>query len=215
MFGKKSKSNYYYDSFPKTHEKAVLIMDATYEFLNHFDPSKIEEFKNQVHVYEHEGDMLKHEVWEKLTTEFMTPIEREDIMDLLVKIDDVTDAVEEIAKKLYMYDYKELPPDTSNFAALCKRCVDASQEVLEHFPSFMDRNVMPPLIEKVREIEEEADDLFEKDMHDLYVQTAPHVNIEDGFKRHRGEAMYNMLEEITDRCKIMVGFVETIIYKNL
>lgn len=215
MFSKKKKSNYYYDSFPKVHLQAVLIIERTYEFLEHFDYEKVEEFKNKIHALEHKGDTLKHEVWGKLTTEFMTPIEREDIMELLVRIDDVTDAVEEIAMKLYMYDYKELPEDTLPFLSLCKDCVLASQEVVENFPSFMDNKVMGPLIKKVRELEEEADSVYERDMHELYVTTAPHLNIEDGFKRHRGEAMYNMLEAITDKCKIMVSFVETIYYKNL
>lgn len=215
MFSKKKKSNYYYDSFPIVHQKAVDIMEKTYAFLENFDPSKVENFKNEIHTLEHQGDVLKHEVWQKLTTEFMTPIEREDIMELLTKIDDVTDAVEEIALKLYMYDYQELPPHTLEFLSVCRDCVRASQKVVDNFPSFMDQSVMAPLIKEVRELEEKCDAIYEKDMHDLYVLTAPHHNAEDGFTRHRGEAMYNMLEEITDRCKIMVSFVETITYKNL
>ena len=85
---------------------------------------------------------------------------------------------------------------------------------MDNFPDFMDKNVMAPLIGKVRELEEKGDEEFEKQMRRLYVETDT-PKPEDGFKRHRGEAMYDMLEEITDRCKIAVSFVETIMYKNL
>lgn len=215
MFGKKkNKSNYYFDSFGKIFTKARESMKETYAFLQQFDNSKLAENKEKIHKIEHEADLQKHEVVEKLTTEFMTPIDREDIMSLLIKIDDVTDSIEEVSLRMYLYNYKELPKDTVPFAELALNCVLATQDVMDNFPDFMNKTVMAPLIEKVRKYEEEADAMYEEKMHQLYIETDT-MTPADGFKRHKGEAMYNMLEEITDRCKIATGFVETIMYKNI
>ena len=75
------------------------------DYLKNFDPKRLEEVKTSVHEIEHKADEVKHKVTAKLLTEFMTPIDREDIFQLLKMIDDVTDAVEEISLKLYLYNY--------------------------------------------------------------------------------------------------------------
>lgn len=212
--GKRKKSNYYFDSFPSIYLKAVECMEDTYAFLASFNHEGLGENKKRIHEKEHQGDVLKAEVWEKLTAEFMTPIEREDIMGLLTRIDDVTDAIEEVSLRLYIYDYRELPLDTLPYASLALECVKATKEVLDSFPSFMDKEIMGPLIKKVRELEEKGDLVYEEKMRRLYLET-DEAKPEDGFKRHKGEAMYNMLEEIMDRCKITANFVETIMFKNL
>lgn len=215
MFNKKkNRSNYYFDSFGRVSEKASEAMKATCDFLENFDHGKLFENKQNIHKLERDGDMLGHEVTEKLMTEFMTPIDREDIRELLIRIDDIIDAIEEVSLKLYLYDYKELPKDTLPFAHLAEKCVDATNDVMKAFPDFLDKDIMPPLIKKVRDLEEEADQMYEEKIHQLYLETDT-MTPQDGFKRHRGEAMYNMLEEITDQCKRTTGYVEMIMYKNI
>ena len=99
---KASKSNYYFDSFPVLAHYSVECGEMILEFMKNFDASRLEEVKTNVHLIEHKADELKHEVTAKLLTEFMTPIDREDIFELLKLIDDVTDAIEEISLKLYL-----------------------------------------------------------------------------------------------------------------
>ena len=134
MLGK-HKTNYFYESFPMLAEYAQHCMNEVLSFMENFDHEKLEEHKIKVHAIEHEADIRKREVMNKLTREFLTPIDREDILQLLRYIDDVTDAVEEIPMKLYIYDYKELPPDSVAFAKEVKECVDSMALCLQHFPS--------------------------------------------------------------------------------
>jgi predicted phosphate transport protein (TIGR00153 family) len=210
MFGKKkNKSNYYYDSFPALCHYSVECGEYILKFMQEFDHSKLLETKENVHKIEHAADDKKHEVTEKLMEEFMTPIDREDIVSLLRMIDDVTDAIEEISLKLYLYDYKELPPDTIPFMELTLNCIKKTEECLKHFPDFMDVKVMKPLIQDVIHLEEDSDTEYIDDTHTLYLTET------DGFKRHKAEAMYSMLEETSDKCREVCKFVETIIYKNL
>ena len=37
----------------------------------------------------------------------------------------------------------------------------------------------------------------------------------DGFKRHKAEAMYTMLEEVGDKCREVCRFVQNIALKNI
>lgn len=206
---KKVKSNYYFDSFPVLAGYSVKCGEIILDFMKHFDYKRLEEIKNEVHEIEHQADNLKHEVTDKLLKEFMTPVDREDIYQLLKLIDDVTDAIEEISLKLYIYDYKELPRNTIEFTELTLECMKEMQKTLEQMPHYLDNNYFVPYVLKVVDLEEKCDEIHAESMRYLY------QNETDGFKRHKAEAMYNMLEEVSDKCCDAVKFVQNIALKNI
>ena len=208
MFNKK-KSNYYFDSFPKLAHFPVECGEMILLFLKEFDPSKEEEVKNKVHLIEHQADNLKHEVTEKLLKEFMTPIDREDISELLKLVDDVTDSIEEISLKLFIYNYTELPPNTVEFLEATIECMRKMEECLKHFPYYLDKEIFTPYVTEVIKLEEHSDDLYIENMRNLYLRE------KDGFKRHKAEAMYTMLEEVSDKCREVCRFVQNIALKKL
>ena len=211
MFGrkKKAKSNYYFDSFPVLAHYSVQCGQMILEFLENFDPNRLEEIKTSVHEIEHQADEVKHEVTAKLLTEFMTPIDREDIFELLRLVDDVTDAIEEISLKLYLYNYTELPHDTVEFTRLTLQCMEKMEECLKQMPNYLDKDVFQPFVNEVIKLEEQSDAKYIEDMHHLYLTET------DGFKRHKAEAMYTMLEEVSDKCREVCRYVQNIALKNL
>ena len=93
------KDQYYFD---------VLISCANYgcdaakflqETLKNFNPDSLTENMDAMHAIEHNADSLKHEMMSKLSREFMTPIEREDILSLSHRIiAQNREAYEELAK---------------------------------------------------------------------------------------------------------------------
>ena len=206
---KKRKSNYYFDSFPTLAHFSVRCGEMILSYLREFDPNKLEELKDKVHEIEHQADNVKHEVTEKLLTEFMTPIDREDIFELLRLIDDVTDAIEEISLKLFIYNYQELPPSTLEFLDLTVNCMKRMEECLKHFPDFMDKEVFEPYVREVIKLEEDGDRAYITNMRNLY------LNEKDGFKRHKAEAMYTMLESVSDKCREVCRYTHNIALKNI
>lgn len=203
------KSNYYFDSFPVLAEYSVECGEMILNFLQNFDPKGLENIKTSVHEIEHKADELKHQVTAKLLTEFMTPIDREDIFELLRLIDDVTDAIEEISLKLYLYNYEVLPDDTIPFVELTLNCMKKTVECLKQFPHYLNKEVIYPYINEVIRLEEQSDAKYIEDMRNLYLKET------DGFKRHKAEAMYTMLEEVSDRCREVCRFVQNIALKNI
>ena len=206
---KSNKSNYYFDSFPILAHYSVECGEMILEFMRNFDKTKLEETKTSVHLIEHKADELKHEVTARLLTEFMTPIDREDIFALLKLIDDVTDAIEEISLKLYLYNYEELPYRTIEFTELTVQCIEKMEECLKHFPDYLNKDLFDPFVIAVIRLEEASDAEYIEDMHHLYLVE------KDGFKRHKAEAMYTMLEDVSDRCREVCRFVQNIAFKNI
>ena len=209
MKKKAKKSNYYFDSFPQLASYSVKCGEMILEYIKEFDPEKLEELKDRVHQYEHQADNIKHEVTEKLLTEFMTPIDREDIFELLKLIDDVTDAIEEISLKLYIYNFRELPENTIPFLELTIECMRKMEECLQHFPSYLDKEEFEPYVNQVITLEEESDRHYINNMRNLYIKE------KDGFKRHKAEAMYTMLENVADKGREVCRYTHNIALKNI
>ena len=206
---KEKKSNYYFDSFPVLADFSLQCGEMILDYLKNFDPKRLEEVKTSVHEIEHKADEVKHKVTAKLLTEFMTPIDREDIFQLLKMIDDVTDAVEEISLKLYLYNYTELPFDTVEYMELTVNCVRKMVECLGQFHHYLNKEIFEPYVMEVVKLEEQSDAKYIADMHRLYMTET------DGFKRHKSEAMYVMLEEVADRCREVCRYVQNIALKNI
>lgn len=206
---KKVKSNEYFDSFPVLAHYSVQCGEMILEYVKEFDPKKSEDLKNNVHLIEHQADNLKHSITAKLLTEFMTPIDREDIFELLRLIDDVTDAIEEISLKLYIYNYDELPPNTIPFLELTVECMRKVEECLKQFPYYLNKEVFEPYVMEVVKLEEASDDEYIKDIRNLY------LNEKNEHKLHKAEAMYTMLENVSDKCREVCRFVQNIALKNI
>ncbi len=208
MFGKK-KNNYFYESFEVLSEYAIKEMSILKEGLNNFSNDKLNELKVNVHKIEHEADVKKKEIEEKLAKEFITPIDREDIFVLLDNIDDLCDAIEEISFKLYIRNYKTLPPKTSIFVEKSEEAILALHEVLKNFEHINDKNIMDPLINKVLTIEEAVDKIYEVHVHNLYVENKDYDTI------RLGERVYSYFEYVTDKCRDVCKTILIIMYKNL
>ena len=208
MFGKK-KNNYFYESFEVLSEYAIKEMSILKEGLNNFSNDKLNELKVNVHKIEHEADVKKKEIEEKLAKEFITPIDREDIFVLLDNIDDLCDAIEEISFKLYIRNYKTLPPKTSIFVEKSEEAILALHEVLKNFEHINYKNIMDPLINKVLTIEEAVDKIYEVHVHNLYVENKDYDTI------RLGERVYSYFEYVTDKCRDVCKTILIIMYKNL
>lgn len=209
MFFKKKNNNYFYDSFRTLCKYASEEMTVLSEGLRNFDNSKLLELKTKVHALEHKADGEKKTIEEKLAKEFMTPIDREDIFLLLDEIDDLNDAIDEIPYKLYMRNYKELPPKIDLFINKTTEAIAALNEVFENFESINKKDVIEPKIKKVLSLEETMDKLYEANVRRLYIEN------NDYDVTRLGERVYSYFEYVTDKCRDVCKTVLIIMYKNL
>ena len=79
----KQHTNEYFEGFVTGMESACRAAEYLETLIEHFDPAKLEEQEEEIHHIEHEADLNKHALMQKLAKEFITPIEREDIILLL------------------------------------------------------------------------------------------------------------------------------------
>ncbi|MFA6755831.1 MAG: DUF47 family protein [Bacilli bacterium] len=210
MFGKDKKKNYFYECFYELGMYATHCFDTLSEGMKNFNTNMdLLKFKNDVHHFEHEADAKKGQFEEELAREFVTPIDREDIFLMLDKIDDLTDSIDEISYKMYLRNYKDLPPKTPIFIDETKKCMDHLMLVLKNFSHVADKDYIYPLIQQVLTDESDMDRLYETEVHGLYVTG-------NAYDRTRfDERIYGYFENITDKCRDVCKEVLIIMYKNL
>ncbi len=93
----------YFDLFDRAGANAVRAAELLSDMLATFPDRR--ELARDIVVCEHEGDTLTHEVIRRLNQTFVTPIDREDVLELVSSLDDIVDYTEEVA------DYPGAVPD--------------------------------------------------------------------------------------------------------
>ena len=123
MAGKKSNS--YFEAFVELVNYSIDAADMLNDIISDFNPELIDGKIKEMHDIEHRADLRKHEIMNKLAKEFITPIEREDIIQLLTEIDNVTDSIEDVLIKMYKFCISSVRPEAREFSSLLIRCCDA------------------------------------------------------------------------------------------
>ena len=95
----KNRDSFYFETFTACAEISCQAGHMLVGILRDFRPEKLEEYLDEMHKIENSADMKKHDMLDRLAKEFIPPIEREDIIALSQRIDDITDKIEDVLFK--------------------------------------------------------------------------------------------------------------------
>ena len=161
-----------------------------------------------MHEIEHRADGIHHDILSKLSTEFITPIDQEDILRLVQIIDDITDAIDEVILDIYMYHIVEIPEKTVALSKKVNCCVKALDEAAAELKNFKKREALHRLLVKLNDIEGEADQIFTEGMYELF---ASEVNMKNLIGQ---KTVFEGLENCYDLCEHAADVIEQIVIKN-
>ena len=106
----RKNENNYFDIFVSSVRQACKAANMLQEIYKDFHPDNLPKQLETIHEIEHQGDQLRHDMMNRLMKEFITPIEREDIMELSDTIDDVTDDIEDVVIALICITSRKSAP---------------------------------------------------------------------------------------------------------
>jgi predicted phosphate transport protein (TIGR00153 family) len=173
------------------------------EMVSKFDD--IEGRARKLKECEHRGDLVTHEIFERLNRTFITPIEREDIHTLASGLDDVLDSVEAIASRFVMFNISGSTQPARELARILVDCGVQIEQAVLHLKDF--KNLMAFTIELNR-LENEADQISRDAVADLF--SGKH----DVLDVMRWKEIYGRLENAADQCEDVANTIETIVIKN-
>lgn len=199
--------------FPKQDDFFVLFKkqgalvrkgcDLLVDMMEHYEDTEKKAIR--LKEVEHEGDLVTHELFERLNGTFITPIEREDIHGLASTLDDVLDEVESIAARFVLFGVTQPTPEAIAMARLVAQCGAQIEQAVTHLKDF--KNIMTFSIE-INRLENEADTISRNATAGLF------KNNHDPIDVIRWKELYGLLEAATDRSEDVANVIESIVLKN-
>lgn len=202
------KNNDYFELIKKQTSCCAEASNLLEEILCKFNAGSINAYRDQMHEIEHRADGVHHDILNKLSTEFITPIDQEDILRLVQIIDDITDALDEVILDIYMYHIDVIPDGTAALSTIVNRCVTALDEAAVELKNYKKRDSLHALLVKVNDIETEADKIYIEAIHKLFGSAA------DSKALIGSKSVYEGLEHCCDLCEHAADVIEQIIIKN-
>lgn len=202
------KSNNYFKLIEQQTGYCVAASNLLEEILCKFRADSINAYRDQMHTLEHEADKIHHDILTRLSTEFITPIDQEDILRLVQIIDDITDALDQVILEFYMYHIDAIPEQAAELSRMVNRCVCALNEAAVELKNFKKPEKLRQLLVRVNDIESEADDVYIEAVHRLFSSSA------DGRMLFGAKAVYESLENCCDLCEHAADIIEQVVIKN-
>lgn len=204
----KKVSYNYFDALASLTNYSYELAVTLHSILSRFDTAKITEKVTSAHAIEHNADIAKHDIMNRLVKEFLPPIEREDITSLAQQIDDVTDSVEDVLIYVDMFNIKKIRPETLKFTELLVNCCKAMVSMMEEFKNFKSSKKLRDLIIEMNNLEEKGDALYVDSMRKLF------QNSKDPVELMCWTEIFHRLERCADACEDVADIVESIVMKN-
>jgi len=187
-----------------TQEAHLLV-----EILNNFDPETLLERVGEMHQIENAADEQLHELFTHIATEFLTPIEREDIAEIAYRLDDVVDYIDDVVQQMYMYDVQEVYKPAFDMADLIIKATDALRDCLTEFRNFKKSKTLIDRIILVNDLEDEADKFYlqmNRDLFKNYVETPVFILAWNN--------IFLRMERCIDACESATDIMATVALKN-
>ena len=211
----KKKKFDYFDAFELQVDIASEMAEALVEAIEGFDALEsaagLRELLDRAHVIENRGDEVNHEIRVNVAADFITPIEREDILELAQDLDDVTDMIEGVIQRFYMFDVHFMHPKTREFADIIGKSLKALRKSMGTFREFKKVKKIRSMVEDVNLLEEQADALYMDTIRDLYTVDAAN----DAVRVEVWSRLFDRLEATCDACKTVADTMSVIMLKNI
>jgi predicted phosphate transport protein (TIGR00153 family) len=191
----------------------LQISETVREAAHYADDFKIvsvadlKELSVKIKNYETEGDKLIHDLILKLNKSFMTPIEREDILHLANKMDDILDGIEAFTAYLDMYSLIDIDDSMRTFM---QYIVKSTDEIVKAMELLANKKLLQMREHSIliKDYERKCDEVLRTSIKQLF------LNEKDPIRIIQYKDIYEQLEDIADYSQNVANTIETIIMRN-
>jgi uncharacterized protein Yka (UPF0111/DUF47 family) len=157
---------------------------------------------------EKRGDKIALTAIELLHRTFITPLDRDDIHQLISKLDDILDVIEDTSQSIYAYDVRSITPEATRLAELCVACVEKVKAAVAMLSNMDNAKAIMIVCQDIDRLESEADHVMRSAMAKLF-RDEPDVK-----QVMKMRSVYEMLETVTDRCEDVANLIQGIVLEN-
>jgi len=207
MFGRlMPREGRFFDLFNEHAEQLVQAVHELAALMAAGDD--VERRAYNIETIEKRGDKIAYAAIELLHKTFITPLDRDDIHQLVSKMDDILDVVEDTSQSIYAYDVRSITPEALRLAELCVSCVEKVKVAVGMMSNMDNAKAMMIVCQDIDRLESEADHVMRSAMAKLF-RDEPDLK-----QVMKMRSVYEMLETVTDRCEDVANLIQGIVIEN-
>jgi uncharacterized protein Yka (UPF0111/DUF47 family) len=197
----------FFDDFDKVGTKLVEAAKRLNVMLD--EGASYQEHARRIKAIESESDEVVHHLIEHLHKTFVTPLDRQDIYKLAVRLDDILDLTDASSSRIELYQPKEVMPEARDLA---KVILQSTKQVAELIGLL--RN-MKKHSNRILELAVEIDRLENEGDHIRRIAIARLFREEEDAKELiKWKDILEHMESATDCCEDVSDIVEGIVLEN-
>ena len=162
----------FYELFVLDAENLAVAARRLAEMVASYD--NLDERVAEIQALEKKGDRIDDDIQRRLEKAFVTPFDREDIHDLVVKIDDVLDGVQATAETFQIYGIATPPPESLRLSEILAAQAD---HLLTALRLLEKPKAIAPSLEAIHDLEHEADGLSRSAIARLFRDSTDAVDV--------------------------------------
>jgi predicted phosphate transport protein (TIGR00153 family) len=172
------------------------------------DLSDPEARRRNIERHEKQADQITHQTMQLLHQTFITPLDRDEIHQLITTMDDVLDLMEDIAQCLFLYDVRAVTPEAQRLAEICVACTEKVRDAVARLESMDNADAILKLCAEIDRLETDADYVMRSAMAKLFREEP------DAKEIIKQKEIYQLLESVTDKCEDVANLIEGIVLEN-
>jgi uncharacterized protein len=160
---------------------------------------------HQIHGLEEKADNVLHEIYTRLNSTFITPLDPEDIQSLSSHLDDVIDGIEDSVHRMLDYHIDPMPGTVLELCKIVQSCcliLEKAFDALAKGEPFIDHSI------EINRLEEVADRLGRAAVKELFETE------KDAIRIIKLKEIYEFLEQTTDYCEDVADALQNVQVKN-
>lgn len=160
---------------------------------------------DQIKRLEHECDEISHEILRGIDRTFITPIDREDIHQLAVRLDDVIDLIDGTVRRLSLFKISEPTPVSR---PLSQTIVQITAEMVDAVSALRSKKGVVEHCIRMKQLENQGDVAYHEAVASLFAGKTDPIEV------IKWKDIYENMEGCIDQAEAVAHVLESVVLKH-
>ena len=120
--------------------------------------SELPERKRSIEKIEHRADKITQQTMQLLHATFITPLDRDEIHQLITRMDDILDLMEDVSQCMFLYDISETTDEARKLADICLVSTEKVKVAVVQLSDLKNSQAILALCKEIDQLESDAGD---------------------------------------------------------
>lgn len=166
---------------------------------------ELQRLADQIKAAEHAGDTITHETVKRLRENWITPLDRNDIHELISRMDDVLDLIDAVAERVVLFRVRLAAPEAGELAGLLLSACEVLCRAIALLRTMARAPEILELCVEANRLENAADTVYRRALADLFQPGNDPLTV------MKWRDIFDSLESAADRCEDVANIIEGVV----